>query len=326
MRRLLLIAPLVLYVSCVHKTQEKPGTQTFSAPSWEQVAKTSAFSIRDTAEPVVFRDEMWLSNGYCDGGILVRDLWRSTDGVTWTLVTKSTPYDGYSEMVVYADKVWAVQKGVWNSTDYVNWNQVATKAPFDEVGYGEIVVFKDRMWKLGGKDVWYTKDGVNWECAIADAPYGPRSGSAIAVYKDKLWLMAGAVKQTNKPPESIYPFLTTYNDVWCSSDGAKWTRVLEHAPWAERMWVVTEVYAGKLWIMGGFSNRKRINFAEAWYTEDGVTWQEYKSDPMFSPRHEASHYVYKGSLWVVAGNSWPLVNDVWKLTLPEATGGAPKAE
>ena len=138
--------------------------------------------------------------------------------------------------------------------------------------------------------------------------------------------MAGAVKQTNKPPESIYPFLTTYNDVWCSSDGAKWTRVLEHAPWAERMWVVTEVYAGKLWIMGGFSNRKRINFAEAWYTEDGVTWQEYKSDPMFSPRHEASHYVYKGSLWVVAGNSWPLVNDVWKLTLPEATGGAPKAE
>ena len=69
-----------------------------------------------------------------------------------------------------------------------------------------------------------------------------------------------------------------------------------------------------------------MNVASHWHTEDGVNWHEYKSDPMFSPRHMATRYVYKGSLWVVAGNSWPLVNDVWKLTLPEATGGALKAE
>jgi hypothetical protein len=50
-----------------------------------------------------------------------------------------------------------------------------------------------------------------------------------------------------------------------------------------------------------------------------AVWQEYRSDPMFSPRHEVSPYVYKGSLWVVAGNSWPLMNDVWRLTLPEAS-------
>ena len=94
--------------------QKKPEMQASSPPSWEQVANTSAFSIRDTSEPVVFQDQMWLSNGYCDGGILVRDLWRSTDGVTWILVSKSTPYDGYSEMVVSADKVWAVNTSVWN--------------------------------------------------------------------------------------------------------------------------------------------------------------------------------------------------------------------
>jgi hypothetical protein len=34
----------------------------------------------------------------------------------------------------------------------------------------------------------------------------------------------------------------------------------------------------------------------------------------FSPRHEPTVYVYKGSVWVVAGNSWPLMNDVWRLT------------
>lgn len=69
---------------------------------------------------------------------------------------------------------------------------------------------------------------------------------------------------------------------------------------------------------GGFSNRESINFAEAWYTEDGMTWQECTSDPIFSPRHEVTPYVFDGSLWVVAGNSWPLMNDVWRLTLSEA--------
>ena len=82
------------------------------------------------------------------------------------------------------------------------------------------------------------------------------------------------------------------------------------------MWVVATVYAGKLWIIGGFSNRNEVNFADAWHTTDGVTWHKCTSDPMFSPRHEVTPYVFKGSLWAVAGNSWPLTNDVWKLTLP----------
>ena len=41
---------------------------------------------------------------------------------------------------------------------------------------------------------------------------------------------------------------------------------------------------------------------------------------MFSPRHEVTSYVFGGSLWVVDGNMWPLMNDVWRLTLPEAKG------
>jgi len=62
---------------------------------------------------------------------------------------------------------------------------------------------------------------------------------------------------------------------------------------------VAKVYAGKLWIIGGFSNRRSVNFAEVWFTDDGKNWQEYKSDMMFSPRHEVTPYVFNGSLWVV---------------------------
>jgi hypothetical protein len=313
-----LIACLVAAQACAGEAGTKPQPEPAGSPSWTRVVEHAAFSPRDTAEGVVFQGKLWLSNGYLDGGKLVRDLWSSGDGATWNLVSDNTPYDGYSEMVVFDGKIWAVKSSVWNSSDGKNWNQVSPETPFGTRGYGELVVFRNRMWQLGsGGDAWNTADGVKWQCAIADAPFGPRFGSAVAVYGERLWLLGGATTEASAPPEKHYPKYTTHNDVWCSSDGVQWTRVIEHAPWAERMWFVSQVYAGKLWIIGGFSNRKSVNFAEVWYTEDGKTWHEYRSAAMFSPRHEVTPYVFNGSLWVVDGNMWPLMNDVWRLTLPE---------
>ena len=131
-----------------------------------------------------------------------------------------------------------------------------------------------------------------------------------------LWLCGGATHEASEPPEKHYPKFTTHNDVWSSTDGITWTRVLDHAPWAERQWFIGREYAGRLWIIGGFSNRNSVNFAEAWCTTDGIKWDKVVSDPMWTPRHEPTVYVWDGSLWVVGGNMWPLMNDVWKLTVP----------
>ena len=74
------------------------GTTAVShAASWVRVTEHAAFSIRDTAEDVVFEGKMWLSNGYYYDNVLTRDLWCSTDGAEWTLNSKETPYDGYSD-------------------------------------------------------------------------------------------------------------------------------------------------------------------------------------------------------------------------------------
>ena len=289
------------------------------APGWVRVTEHAAFSPRDTAEDLVFDGKMWISNGYYHGNVLTRDLWSSTDGVTWTLVNDKTPYDGYSELVVYDNKMWAIKGSVWTSTDGVTWTRVLEKTPFGARGYGEVVVHEGKMWQLGsGRDVWCSTDGVNWTCVAKEAPYDSRSASAVTVFQGKLWVMGGSLGKPNDPPEKGYPSMTTCNDVWCSADGATWTRVLEHAPWAPRMWFVSKVYAGRMWIIGGFDNVHAANFGDVWYTEDGTTWHEFISETKFSPRHEPTVYVYDKSLWVVAGNSWPVTNDVWKLTLPEA--------
>jgi hypothetical protein len=294
-------------------------SSTHDTPAWIQASPECAFSIRDTSEPAVFRDRMWLSNGYYHGGLLTRDLWQSRDGTEWTLVSDQTPYEGYSEMIVYRDKLWAIKGSVWNTDSGLEWKQVSAQTPFGSRGYGELVVFQDQMWQLGsGTDVWRTEDGISWECTTTSAPYGDRYGSAVAVFHDRLWLVCGATKEENDPPEKTYPQYTTHRDVWCSDNGSDWTRVVEHGPFAPRMWVVAEVYAGRLWMLGGFSNRDHVNFAEAWSSEDGLTWTEYRPQPGFSPRHQVTPYVFGGSLWVVAGNSWPLTNDAWRLTLPGA--------
>ena len=295
-----------------------------SAPDWVRVTEHAAFSPRDTAEGVVFSGKMWLSNGYVDGGALARDLWNSTDGVTWTRVSDQTPYDGYAEMTVYDGKMWAVQTSVWNSTDGLKWTQISEKLPFGSRGYGELVVHDGKMWQLGSnKDVWNTTDGVKWTCTAEHAPYDDRYATATVVFKDKLWVMGGAMKdKPNDPPEKIYPQFTTLNDIWCSSDGVNWTRVLEHAPWAARMWSVAIVYADRMWIIGGFDNVHGRNFDDLWWSEDGTSWQRLETKTKFTPRHEVTPYVWDNHLWILGGNMWPVMNDVWRLTPPLA-GGQP---
>ncbi|MCC7494057.1 MAG: hypothetical protein IT204_16990 [Fimbriimonadaceae bacterium] len=285
--------------------------------NWERLAETTAFSPRDTSEDLVYAGKFWISNAFHNGNVLIRDLWSSADGVNWTLVNDQTPYDGYSEMVVFQDKMWAIKGSVWNSSDGVTWTQVAAKTPFGVRGYGECVVWRDRIWQLGsGSDVWSTADGKEWTLVQNPAPFGSRSAAAVAVFQDKLWLCGGRTSGVNNPPEKGYKTMITYDDVWCSEDGATWQRLLQHAPWAPRHWFIAREYAGLLFIIGGHDNVNSTNFADTWATADGVTWRQVVSPTGWSPRHEPSVYVNLGSLWVVAGNAWPLMNDVWRLTLP----------
>jgi hypothetical protein len=287
------------------------------AGDWVRVLEHTPFAPRDTSEGVVFRGKMWLSNGWLKGEKLERDLWCTADGVNWTLVSTNTPYEGYAEMVAYRDKLWAIKGSVWNSEDGVHWQQVAEKTPFGPRGYGELVVHEGRMWQLGsGSDVWSTGEGLRWTAATTNAAYKTRFATAVASFKGKLWVMAGATERTNTPPEKLYKQFTTFNDVWCSADGATWTCATEHAPWGARMWVILAVYADRLWIIGGFDNVHRGNFDDVWWTEDGKKWNRLVTKTKFSGRHESTVYIYEDSLWVAAGNSWPLMNDVWRLTPP----------
>ena len=285
---------------------------------WQLVVEHAQFGPRDTAEPFIFDGRMWLSNGFWNGNVLYPDLWVAEPGaVNWRCVLEKTPYWPYAEMVVYEGSIYAIKGDVWTSTDGRDWECVLEETPFGVLGYGEVLVHDGKIWQIGGRGIWNTTDGVNWTQVASGLPYGSRSGSTILSFDGKLWLIAGTTPEASDPPEKHYASVTTHNDVWCSEDGVNWEQVVEHAPFAARTWVVGEVYRDHMFIIGGFDNRNSVNFAEVWYSADGVIWHSLPVPEGFTARHEVTPYVYDDSLWIVAGNTWPLVNDVWRIDIPQ---------
>jgi hypothetical protein len=306
-------------------------------PDWVRVTEHAAWAPRDSCGEVTFAGRIWLLAGWFDSNSLgPRDVWSSADGVTWIEATHEAPWrhGDLPTTMVFHDRMWlmggwyagrlpeaSASNGVWASADGVDWECVTPHAGWSpRLGAGGVVL-GDRMWITGGcesyffggpehlrSDVWSSADGAHWDCAAAQAPWTPRAYHATVSFRGRLWVLGGG---------NYLPTYTGYNDVWSSADGANWTQVTAGAPWAPRLWFSAVVYRDCLWVLGGWSNDPSRNWNDVWYTADGEHWHELRTPTIWSERHEHSAYVHNGKLWVVAGNAWPLVNDVWRLDLPE---------
>jgi len=110
----------------------------------------------------VFKGKMWLSNGFYHGNITHRDLWSSPDGLTWTKHSPEVPfdeinkthggmpYDAYSELVVFKDKLWAVKGSVWDTDDGKTWELFPMEGAFSPRHEPTIYVFDGSLWVVAG--------------------------------------------------------------------------------------------------------------------------------------------------------------------------------
>lgn len=138
----------------------------------------------------------------------------------------------------------AATSSVWKSQDGLVWTRVLEKAPWSARSGGNVVVFRDRMFLLGGgiidgpqaNDVWSTADGATWRRETAEiAPEKPM-GTPV-VYDGKLWLV-GANRSG-----------TFGSGMIASPDGKTWTR--QDAPWSPRGGVAAWTNGPDLFITGG---------------------------------------------------------------------------
>lgn len=304
---------------------------------WVQVTAKAGWQARDSSGEVVFNDHLWILGGWFDSfAAPPRDVWKSADGKAWERVTDAAPWK-HSDLpmtVAFNDRMWLMggwfngrlpghgaSNEVWSSADGVKWEQSTSKAGWSPRLAAGAVVFKGRMWILGGtedyyfgdrkslrNDVWSSADGKDWQRVTAEAPWSPRAYHGAVVHDGKIWVMGGG---------NYVPEYEALNDVWCSADGANWERVSEHAPWHPRLWFSSVVYRDRMWVIGGWSNNPSKNWNDVWYSRDGARWNRLSSRVVWKERHEHSTFVFKDRIWLAGGHAQPLSSEVWSLEVPK---------
>jgi dihydrofolate reductase len=209
---------------------------------------------------------------------------------------------------------------VWNSTDGVTWTTATDSAAFSDRTHHTAVVFKDKMWVIGGytgssryaNDVWNSTDGVTWTPVTNSAQFPARSNHTTVVFKDQIWVIGGADR--SKILDRVEEPYSPKNDVWRSTNGITWTTATDSAQFPARGDHTSVVFDNKIWVIGGdirddsdSDSYYGIRANDVWSSTDGITWTKM-DNPGFAVRDSHSSVVFNNRVWVIGGF---FEDDVW---------------
>lgn len=99
----------------------------------------------------------------------------------------------------------------------------------------------------------------------------------------------------------------------------EWVCVTEEAAFAGRDGAGALVFQDKMWLLGGWNPKDKVNFpsicnSEVWCSSDGAGWTEVNEQAPWEGRHTAGYAVHDGRMWIVGGdcNQGHYQNDVWR--------------
>jgi hypothetical protein len=198
----------------------------------------------------------------------------------WYQFTANAPFKFPEPPLVlkYKNNMWAMASNLMNvvyySLDGVNWIPATYNVPWQPRSYSAGVVFKDKMWLMGGKaaggsslsDVWSSTDGAAWNKETGAAQWSARHsfGCFVLPGVDKMFIVGGIDSAGN-----------CLNDVWSSSDGKQWTQETGQAFQTGRAAFGTAVYNNMVWTVAGLINgdeQKGTPTNEVWYSANGAQW------------------------------------------------------
>jgi hypothetical protein len=134
---------------------------------------------------------------------------RTRDFRTWETLAESSnlPRRVFYSAATFRGRLWLwagfdgkqYYNDVWNSVDGVHWSRVVEHAPFTPRTGGSVVVFRGRLYMVGGgvidgdhepnlaarSEVWSTIDGIRWEQVVG----GQALGGTPVVYRDEIWFV-----------------------------------------------------------------------------------------------------------------------------------------
>lgn len=198
---------------------------------WTQETAAAWWSPRLAAAVVEFRGRMWILGGsenyyFGDADSLKNDVWSSADGRSWELATAQAPWAprAYHQAVVLNDRIYVMGGGnyvpqyqafndVWSSADGVRWRKETDAAPWAARLWFSSVVYRDRMWVLGGwsqpgstnhDDVWHSQNGRDWTRLDSDVVWKARHEHSAYVFKDRIFVAGGHAKPLSNEVWSLH--------------------------------------------------------------------------------------------------------------------------
>jgi hypothetical protein len=150
-----------------------PQTETFFSDVWNSSDGANWSQVLPNGAP-------WAPRGVICGAVVF-------NGRMWVIGggTYGTPQYLYND--------------VWSSTDGINWTRVAATTPWQPRIYHNVTVYDGRMWVIGGDggngfgdlgDAWSSADGVHWK-QVPNVPWLARHAASVAVFNNAIWLTGG---------------------------------------------------------------------------------------------------------------------------------------
>lgn len=245
------------------------------------VSSETAYGRRSWHTSLVFKNRIWVMAG--KGNEIYNDVWASTDGSSWDLVTEA--------------------------------------APFSKRRHAAATVFENRMWIAGGRsgfldgsqslnDVWFTENGEDWKAATLNPNFTKRFGHSLTAFKGHMWIIGGFEKSETWASDKII----------ASGDGVLWFPINSTPAFGNRAYHTALVHNNLLWLIGGVGasmlGPDTTGNAEVWYSDNGQDWVLATQDASFPARFghtavSAGDYIY------IIGGSNPNenhhhLNDIWR--------------
>jgi hypothetical protein len=270
---------------------------------WIEANGSAEFSGRYDPLSLVYNNRMWVIGGWgvpanssSGKGMMLNDVWYSSDGNQWNEATASTTFPPRTgaTAITYANKMWIIGgenasgiplNDVWYSSDGVQWYEANASAAFPPRDRATSVAYANKMWIIDGEndvgiplnDVWYSSDGVQWYEANVSATFPSRMEATSVVYNDRIWIIGGSNGQ-----QSTFTTVPYFNDVWSSLDGSIWTpdtceNISDgslYSSFQPRESHTSVVYNDRIWIIAGALNMPNnppfdVQFMnDTWYSDE----------------------------------------------------------
>jgi hypothetical protein len=303
--------------------------------AWTRATAAAGFTPRARHVAAFIGGKLCVTGGVVTTPTIVRDMWCSTDGASWSAIYAIGFNQRYDVGSAQLGDRWyfvggEVKPGVvlpQGGIDYfytddvhfwdgINYLRLTPYGRFFS-GTPNVLAMNDRLYMIGSYDgvraeefTYVSDDGNHWDFApnsIGAHPWG-RIGGAYVVHGGNLWVLGGGFEADN--PATTYPDIITSDDVWSSPDGGTWDPVSSGA-FGARYGHAAVSFKGKLFVIGG-SDGLLVTMNDVRSSTNGITWERVTDNAAFAPRYGHQVVVFNGRMWLYGGtNGTTRFEDVW---------------